>query len=101
MKTSGGSCSKLDEMRVADRTVVVFTSDNGGYINEYEGQPVTNNHPLRSGKGSLYEGGMRVPLMIRAPMTKSGAGGERTGLLDRLLSDDARNGRTSRRRETQ
>lgn len=63
---------KLDEMKVADRTVVVFTSDNGGYINEYAGLPCTDNSPLRSGKGSLYEGGVRVPLMIRGPMVKGG-----------------------------
>lgn len=68
----GRMLRKLEEMKVADRTVVVFTSDNGGYINEYEGQPCTNNHPLRSGKGSLYEGGVRVPLMIRGPMAKAG-----------------------------
>jgi arylsulfatase A-like enzyme len=63
---------KLEEMKVADRTVVVFTSDNGGYINEYEGQPCTDNYPLRSGKGSLYEGGVRAPLMIRGPMARAG-----------------------------
>ncbi|MBS1833134.1 MAG: sulfatase-like hydrolase/transferase, partial [Acidobacteria bacterium] len=42
-------------------TIVVFASDNGGYL------PVTSNAPLRSGKGSLYEGGIRIPLMIRWP----------------------------------
>lgn len=63
---------KLEELRVADRTVVVFTSDNGGYINEFGGQAVTTNHPLRSGKGALYEGGVRVPLMVRGPMAKAG-----------------------------
>ncbi len=57
----------LDRLGIADRTVVVFTSDNGGYINAFDGQPVTDNYPLRSGKGSLYEGGVRVPLIIRWP----------------------------------
>ncbi|BDC52368.1 N-acetylgalactosamine-6-sulfatase [Bryobacterales bacterium F-183] len=48
-------------------TIVVFASDNGGYL------PVTTNAPLRSGKGSLYEGGIRIPLMIRWPgITKPG-----------------------------
>lgn len=63
----GRLLAKLDELGIADDTVVVLTSDNGGYVNDYRGTVVTDNYPLRSGKGSLYEGGVRVPLVVRAP----------------------------------
>ena len=66
--------AKLDALGIADRTLVVLTSDNGGFVNQYHRQQVTDNYPLRSGKGSLYEGGVRVPLMIRWPgVTRPGA----------------------------
>ncbi|RJP19009.1 MAG: DUF4976 domain-containing protein [Candidatus Omnitrophota bacterium] len=65
----GRILSKIEELGVAENTVIFFFSDNGGYINRYRDDPapVTSNHPLRSGKGSLYEGGIRAPLMIRWP----------------------------------
>jgi arylsulfatase A-like enzyme len=62
----------LDECGVADRTLVIFTSDNGG-LSTSEGSP-TSNLPHRAGKGWMYEGGIRVPLLVRLPgVTKPGS----------------------------
>ncbi len=59
----------LDSLGLADNTIVVFTSDNGGLStlkNNRRGAP-TANLPLRAGKGFLYEGGIRIPLIVRDP----------------------------------
>ncbi|MCM8532015.1 MAG: sulfatase [Lentisphaeraceae bacterium] len=61
----------LDDNGVADNTVVIFTSDNGG-LSTSEGSP-TSNLPLRGGKGWIYEGGIREPWIVRYPgVTKAG-----------------------------
>lgn len=52
----------LDEMEIAENTLVVFTSDNGGSL----GLGASNGE-LRDGKGSMYEGGLRVPMIVRWP----------------------------------
>jgi len=63
----GRVMEKLDTLGIAERTIVFFTSDNGGYSG-YGGKPGgTCNAPLRDGKGSAHEGGHRVPLVIRWP----------------------------------
>ncbi len=69
----GRVLDRLDDLGLADDTIVILSSDNGGFINPWQGEAVTDNTPLRSGKGSAYEGGVRVPLMIRAPgVTQAG-----------------------------
>lgn len=66
----GRVLNKLIDLGIYENTIVIFLSDNGGYINEYKEKKVTNNYPLRSGKGSLYEGGIRIPTIIYYPQSK-------------------------------
>jgi len=58
----------LERLKLSDNTIVIFTSDNGGYLG------ATGNAPQRLGKGFAYEGGLRVPLIIKSPgLTKPGS----------------------------
>ena len=60
----GRIVAELKKLGIEDRTTLIFTSDNGG-------QSSTVNVPLRSGKGSSYEGGVRVPLIVKGPAVKN------------------------------
>jgi arylsulfatase A-like enzyme len=64
----GRLLAHLDAAGLRERTIVVFTSDNGGlHMPEGPHPRVTHNTPFRAGKGYLYEGGLRVPLIVRGP----------------------------------
>jgi arylsulfatase A-like enzyme len=66
--TVGRLLSKLDSLQLADKTIVIFTSDNGGlHVPEGPHPKVTYNSPYRAGKGFVYEGGLRIPLIVRWP----------------------------------
>jgi arylsulfatase A-like enzyme len=71
----GRIMKKLDDLKIAGKTVVFFFSDNGGLsVKEGPNTPATSNAPLRAGKGYLYEGGIREPLIIHWPgMTPAGS----------------------------
>jgi len=57
----GRIAARLGELGLSDNTIIVFTSDNGGLMRS------TTNVPLRAGKGSVYEGGVRVPAIVKWP----------------------------------
>ncbi len=64
----GRLMAKVEQLGLSDNTIFIFTSDNGGlHVLEFPGTPATHNSPYRAGKGYLYEGGLREPLIVRWP----------------------------------
>lgn len=55
----GKICHAIQELGIEENTIIIFYSDNGG------SEPITDNYPLRGGKGMPYEGGSRVPLIMK------------------------------------
>src|SRR5262249_32976308 len=62
----GALRKKLDQLKIADRTILLFTSDNGGLIGNPK-NPLTTHPPFRAGKGSAHEGGGRGPRIASRP----------------------------------
>ena len=80
----GRILDRLDELGLAENTLFIFYSDNGGNIHcgleetDASGEKyitaITSNHPLRGGKGGIHEGGVRVPLIVKyPPLCKAGS----------------------------
>ena len=74
-KSLGDVINYLEKNGLDKDTYILFTSDNGGLSlkGSRSGEPHTQNLPLKQGKGSLYEGGIRVPMIAAGPQIKPGS----------------------------
>jgi arylsulfatase A len=84
----GGIVAAVDRLGLAEKTMIVFVSDNGGLVHDQGGKVYTSNAPLRSEKGTLYEGGIRVPAIRTDAGVRAAGHGVRNASGDDGLARD-------------